>query len=761
MSTNIIIDTYKKSRDKWKNIRDGIKRKDQQQIIPIVLLSIIIVLLVEMLSRHSIWGGLTFVFKNPVMLLFNIVIILFTLSFAFLFTKRRFVTFILVVIWMGLGIGNFVLLFFRTTPLTAMDFYLLDSAIEMIPIYMNVFQIILLILAIPVLIVLIIFFWRKSPKKKRRYKVALILMASCGVAMLALSGLALKVKALSTNFSNLPNAYSDYGFSYCFSNSIFDRGIKEPDDYSETEVKKVKQKIEGSVSKDPNIHPDDKGEVTDLPGNNVGDTPVDQIDKDKKPNIVIVQLESFFDVNQLLDLKFSENPVPNFTRLKKNYSSGFLEVPSIGAGTANTEFEILTGMNIEYFGAGEYPYKTILQTTTSESINFDLGELGYRSHAIHNNTGTFYDRMNVYQKLGFDSFSSIEYMSNVEFNPIGWAKDKVITEEIMKALEDGLGPDFVYAISVQAHGKYPDELVDPNQRISVASDPEKRSLLEQRAGDLDTFMIENWAYGASEAAPNDGQPQDEYNNMGATNSAGEGSPDHDAEDSNEILDKYRNRFEYFVNQVYETDEFIGELVDTLTDYEEPTVVIFFGDHLPPLSLVDEDLVSNNLFQTEYVMWSNFPMEQVRKDMTAYQLTAYLQSRLGYEAGVLTRYHQRCIDEPNYQEELRLLQYDMLYGDRNVFEGINPFIEKTIQMGINEILITDMEKKGEAFIISGQSFTPWSVVYVGNESKETIFLDENTLIVPYEDLSNQSFYVAQVTDTKVMLSRSKDWMMKQE
>ena len=54
------------------------------------------------------------------------------------------------------------------------------------------------------------------------------------------------------------------------------------------------------------------------------------------------------------------NPIPNFTKLKEECTSGFLTMPAIGAGTANSEFEVLTGFDVAYFGAGEYPYKTVL-----------------------------------------------------------------------------------------------------------------------------------------------------------------------------------------------------------------------------------------------------------------------------------------------------------------------------------------------------------------------------------------------------------------
>ena len=69
-------------------------------------------------------------------------------------------------------------------------------------------------------------------------------------------------------------------------------------------------------------------------------------------------LESFVDPSDVKFLQTSEDPVPNFHNLLNNYSSGYLKVPVVGAGTANTEFEVLTGMSMQYFGTGEYPYKT-------------------------------------------------------------------------------------------------------------------------------------------------------------------------------------------------------------------------------------------------------------------------------------------------------------------------------------------------------------------------------------------------------------------
>ena len=77
---------------------------------------------------------------------------------------------------------------------------------------------------------------------------------------------------------------------------------------------------------------------------------------------MFVQLESYFDPTEVEWLTFSADPIPNLTEsVSANYSSGYFKAPSVGAGTANTEFEVLTGMSMRFFGPGEYPYKTYVK----------------------------------------------------------------------------------------------------------------------------------------------------------------------------------------------------------------------------------------------------------------------------------------------------------------------------------------------------------------------------------------------------------------
>ena len=145
----------------------------------------------------------------------------------------------------------------------------------------------------------------------------------------------------------------------------------------------------------------------------------------------MLQLESFIDPTMIKGLTLSKDPVPNFRKLEADYSSGLLTVPVTGAGTANTEFEAITGMNLHFFGPGEFPYKGILKKKTVESIPYDLMNLGYSTHAIHDHTGVFYGRNVVFPNMGFQTFTSVEYMNDVLKTPKNFEKDGVLTEEII------------------------------------------------------------------------------------------------------------------------------------------------------------------------------------------------------------------------------------------------------------------------------------------------------------------------------------------
>lgn len=658
-----------------KKLKGFFRWLDKRPIFQCGFSAIIINYAIEALSRSSLYEGLEYMLRKPHLFILNSAIIMATLCISRFFNRRRFLFYFISIVWLAFGIVNCVLINFRTSPFEAVDFLILRTGLGIITVYLTTFQIIAIAMALIAVLAAVVIMWFKIAKSKVNLKEAVIASSISTLLAVLLIFLLRATTLLPDRFADIGEAYRDYGFVYCFSSSIFDRGIGKPDDYSEATVKGILKDIGYEDTYTPKV----------------------------TPNIVFVQLESFFDVSYLRNITCSENPIPTFTELKENYTSGLLSVPSTGAGTANTEFEVISGMRLDHFGTGEYPYKSFLKDMACETIGFNLKELGYSAHAIHNYTAGFYDRNIAYASLGFDTFTSIEYMHNLEYNPLGWAKDSVLTEEIAKALKSTKGRDFVYTVSVQGHGKYPDEVLDHSQKISVTRN-----------------------YGEEEVIG----------------------------------------YEYYVNQLKEMDDFISELIRELSSYPEEVVVVFFGDHLPSIGFTKEDIITESLYQTEYVIWSNFQLEEKDRDLAAYQLYSYTLEQLGINNGILPKFHQNYSKE-DYDTALETLEYDMLYGDKTVFEGEYPFTRTDLKLGIDDITITGVAVKrtgnNEEFIcIMGENFNEWSTIYINGKKIDTSFEDGSLLMASNKGLKKgDTIKVVQLSHDNLQLSETEGFLYQGE
>ena len=609
--------------------------------VPLQMLAVCIgYFFIEAISRHSLWEAVDFMKERPLVFLYNAFLIFTTTLIVYLFRRRVFWRTILFIFWMGLGIINGVLLSNRVTPFTGPDLHLITDAFQIADRYLSpFFFVVVVIVAVLAVIGLIILFF-KGPRYqgKMRYKLNIPLIAVGIAAFAGTTKLALEKRVLSNYFGNIAFAYEDYGYPYCLATTVFNTGIGLPRDYSEEAVENI-VKSEESLP--------ETGE--------------------KRPNILFLQLESFFDPELVEYLNISEDPIPNFRKLMQEYSSGYFKVPSVGAGTANTEFESITGMSMRYFGPGEYPYKSILKETTCESAAYVLKSLGYGTHAIHNNEANFYGRKNVFANLGFDSFTSEEYMSEQDdTNPNDWVRDHNLTKYILQAMESTEGSDYVYTISVQGHGDYPEEPVLENPKITVS--------------------------GASSQAEN-------------------------------------YKWEYYCNQIYEMDQFIKELTDELSKLDEDVVLVMYGDHLPTMGLTVTDVKNKYLFQTEYVIWDNMGLEKQDKNLAAYQMAAEVMDRVGIHEGNVFRFHQARRNTKNYQVDLEMLQYDILYGEKYVYGGKNPFERVKMHLGVEDAQLDSIEKISDGqYYIKGKNLTQSAFLEVNGELVAANFVDENTLLL---------------------------------
>lgn len=633
-------------------------------------------LIIETLGRFSTAGmlaGLKFMFTEPIVFLYNTLIIFATLVIASLVKRRIFVFTIVSLFWLAIGVTNGVILTQRMTPFTVKDLSNLEDGLTIITNYLSTWQIVLIAVAVVLAAAALVFLFLKGPKKKDTLHRKRNLFAVCLIfAFTFLStSLAVSTGVVETFFGNLAYAYRDYGVVYCFTNTWLNTGIQKPAGYSEESIKDIFSKDELG---------DDEAMLLETK----------DIDEEY-PNILFLQLESFIDPMTIKSIELSEDPCPNFRRLLSEYSSGELTVPACGAGTANVEFEVLTGLSVKFFGPGEYPYKAVLKEKTGESLAYDLNSIGYTSHAIHNHRAVFYNRNTVFSNIGFDTFTSIEYMKNVVKTPKNWAKDGVLVECIEDALDSTEGRDMIYTISVQGHGKYPSEEVIKNPKIKVLSAADEES---------------KW------------------------------------------------KFEYYVNQIYEMDKFIGELIEMLSERDEPIMLAMYGDHIPAIDLTEDDLENGDLYGTQYLIWDNMGLKKDDENLHTYQLAAHMMDMVDMQVGTVFTYQQNHKNSETYLEDLKALGYDMLYGKYYIYGGSNPFEATKLKMGVNDIKIEGVFKIGEKYYIKGKNFTSYSKVTLDGEELKTIYLGESVLglleDVDPEDAANMK--VSQIeTKNKEILS----------
>ncbi|MEF9940837.1 MAG: LTA synthase family protein [Lachnospiraceae bacterium] len=636
-----------------------------------LLVACILNFFIEAISRLSFVRAWSYMTETPVVFLYNAFLIFITFSLVYLVRRRTFVRILISVFWLVLGVCNGYMLTKRVTPFNAQDLKVAGDAVSLINSYFNAFELILLVIGIVAVVIWVVSIWRRGGQYagKMHRIIALGGVVFWFGAFSVVTNLAVDKRVVSTYFGNIAFAYEDYGFPYCFSASIFNTGISEPHEYSKETIDKIGH--DGAITET----------VSDI---------------EQLPNIMFVQLESFFDPTEVEYLQMSSDPIPNFRRLSKEFSSGYFKVPSVGAGTANTEMEVLTGMNLRYFGPGEYPYKTVLKENTAESAATALGKLGYGTHALHNNGGNFYSRSTVFDNMGFDSFTSKEFMNVLQLTENGWAKDDILIQHMMEAMDTTTQQDFVFGVSVQGHGNYPEEKVIVNPEITVAG----------------------------------------------------------VEDEGR-----RNAWEYYVNQVYEMDQFVQNLITAVQNRKEPAVIVFYGDHLPTMGLEAKDLTNRYLYNTNYVIWDNIDLEKQDRNIPSYQIMADVLDKVGIHSGTIFNYHQQRRKTKNYLQDLELLQYDILYGKQYIYEkNGKPITKGHMQMGIKDVTLTGIAQHlDDTYSLYGTNFTKASKAYINGEKQKVTFLNNTRIDLPESKLhENDIVTVSQVGSSNTIFRTSKEY-----
>ena len=131
--------------------------------------------------------------------------------------------------------------------------------------------------------------------------------------------------------------------------------------------------------------------------------------------------------------------------------------------------------------------------------------------------------------------------------------------------------------------------------------------------------------------------------------------------------------------------------------------------------------AGTLYRTRYVIWDNFGLEKQDENLTAYQLSAAVLGRLGITNGVMNQYQQFCRDESTYWNGLWTLQYDVLYGQKYLYDGESPYEPTDMKMGMAPITIRSVTHGMDAWYINGENFSPYCKVTVGGKELKTAYI----------------------------------------
>jgi phosphoglycerol transferase MdoB-like AlkP superfamily enzyme len=260
-------------------------------------------------------------------------------------------------------------------------------------------------------------------------------------------------------------------------------------------------------------------------------------------NVVMVLSEAFTDPTRLQGVELEEDPIPFTRELMRRTVSGSMLTQTVGAGTANMEFEALSGLSLsQLLPQMTTPYQMMVPGLPDlpSAVGY-FRHLGHDAVAVHPYGPRMYKRDEVYPLLGFSKFVTSKQMDNqgtIEDNPL--ISDAAAFREVQDEIEESESPLFVKLVTMQNHYPMADKYTDPMAVSGV--DP----------------------------------------------------------DTAEQLGGYARGLKH-------SDDALREWVEALQSSSEKTAVIFYGDHAPSFWLTEPaaDRNQQTLRQTPFFLWANY------------------------------------------------------------------------------------------------------------------------------------------------------------
>ena len=428
---------------------------------------------------------------------------LLTLCGYFLFANPFFASALVGGVGGVLSIVNRTMVEKRDEPLSPKDFGLLKEAGDAIQSYdlnLHVPSIVMTVLFVVIMFLIGLIFRGKRPLTLWWKNLCFALLGAA-VSFGILVGCIRTVyssKELHESFPiraqyHMTSIYEQLGFPYCFCYHFNTYQVEKPEGFSAQEAASYAQQ-----------HPvsDDQG------------LPV---------NVILVMNEAFSDVTnfEAFDYPEGQEPLQFFNSLKNSDQAitGHIVVPNFGAGTANTEFDVITGMQTNMISeTGASAFRVLNHDV--ESIFRIFLEDGYQTEFIHPGQEWFYNRQNVYKYFGAEKLMFSQEFSEAE--RLGqWVTDAAVLDVLKAEYEAAVAanqPYFNYTVTIQNHMSYSTE----------------------KYGDL--------------VVPQAPMNQD-------------------------IEEKAHSMLSVYAKGVRDADQMLEDLTEYYSSRPEPVLLVFFGDHL--------------------------------------------------------------------------------------------------------------------------------------------------------------------------------------
>lgn len=528
--------------------------------------------------------------------------IFYSLLFLAIYTlsgSHRLPFLLLTPILFALSLTNHYVCKFRGTPFVPMDFFSASTAANVTESYDFSFNYQIIISIILLFFIQVVAWKIKTPDKKLYKKIISRLIAgvlSFGILVSYYTSNFLVDAGLKPFFFNQKRAYQETGVALNFWLNTKYLTVNAPQNYNAKNIKDIVVN------------------VLDEPDSETSDSSVSK----KTPNIICIMNETLTDLSVLGDLKTNKDYIPYLRNLSENTVKGTLYVPVIGGGTSNTEYEFLTGASTAFLPSSSNVY-TLYVKDKLNSLTSSLKEQGYSATAFHPYFENSWNRVSVYNNMGFERFDALESLFS---NKITSAIKTGITYKDLKSLVEAELPG--------------EENILLRNVVSDSYNYKKVIEMYEQRDKSKPFYIFNVTM------QNHGGYKIKY-------------PDfkeeiHLIDEQGNPIDKYPETNQ-FLSLIYESDKAFKELINYFEKQEEPTIICMFGDHQP--SIEDEFIAelygtdsgnsinlqqTQNRYATPFYIWANYDIEEKQiEKLSVNYLSSYLMNIAGLEMPVFNQY----------------------------------------------------------------------------------------------------------------------------